>query len=601
MPRAAMSDEDPRVGRLIDDRYRLEARLAAGGMGVVYRAARIGIGKPVAVKFLLEQYARVADLVKRFEREAAAMSRLAHPHLISVIDYGVALGSPYLVMEFETGQLLGDLLTHGALPPARAVGIIRQVLSGVRHAHASGVVHRDIKPDNVMLIAGVERDFVKILDFGLAKILAGDGVDATQLTQTGFALGTPGYMSPEQAQGDKIDLRTDLYAVGVVLYEMVVGHQPFLAKSPQELLRKHMDEKPTPPRKAGAEQASPELEQVILRALEKLPARRWQTAAEFAAALEATPEAQPSDVVVVRTEGEERTDSELALARTMTPLEAAAQRELSRAVTRTAVDPPRGSLLRRISIGVGVGAFIGAALLMWAHERARRRVLARMVQAPPAAALAPPAVHAHAPPAVTPAAAPAQTPAGAGTTDTGEDPAAATRGTEADGEDNGTGEGDEAAPPPEDTPGRALERDHTMPPERIPSVHALARMVAAGKVDQAIPLLYAARELSPHEARVPLLLGHAYFRKVWRTDGLREYRAALTLEPALRDDAVLMHNAVVALEDPTYRPARALLHKHPSRAAVHALREAARSAKNPQLARRAAKLLDSLAPHGHVR
>src|SRR5262245_48479293 len=214
-----MDLQDPKIGTAVDGRYQLEDRLAAGGMGVVYRGIDRQTERPVAVKFLHEAYAGSADLVKRFSREVAAMSRIAHPHLVSIIDSGLSAGVPYLVMDFHQGKPLGDVLERGALVPARAVEIARQILAGVAHAHGNGVVHRDLKPDNILLIPhdGEHGDFVKILDFGLAKM--GQESGATQLTNTGFALGTPGYMAPEQARGSATDERADIYAVGVILYQ----------------------------------------------------------------------------------------------------------------------------------------------------------------------------------------------------------------------------------------------------------------------------------------------------------------------------------------------------------------------------------------------
>ena len=290
---------DPRLGTILDGRYRLDDCLAAGGMGVVYKAERVGIGKIVAIKFLHNAFAERRDLVRRFELEAKTMSRLSHPNIVSVIDHGVAGGSPYLVMEFHVGRSLGDLLCDGPLPPRRAVGLARQILAGIRHAHALGIVHRDLKPDNVLLLSGVgDEDFVKILDFGLAKLIGGE--DSSQkLTTAGFALGTPGYMSPEQAQGNALDQRTDLYSLGVLLFEMVVGRKPFRATSPVVLLRMQIDDPPPKPRQAAPLAGiSAELDRVILKALEKDPASRFRSAAEFAAALDATPEGSRSEVSI---------------------------------------------------------------------------------------------------------------------------------------------------------------------------------------------------------------------------------------------------------------------------------------------------------------
>ncbi|HWE27801.1 MAG TPA: serine/threonine-protein kinase, partial [Polyangia bacterium] len=151
---------DPRIGTLLEGRYRLDQRLAAGGMGVVYKGELVAIGKPVAIKFLHDALAAIPDLVKRFQREATAMSRLAHPHLVSVVDSGLANGVPFLVMDFVSGRSLADVLAGGPLPAARAVGLTRQILAGVKHAHGMGVVHRDLKPDNILVMADVEEDFV---------------------------------------------------------------------------------------------------------------------------------------------------------------------------------------------------------------------------------------------------------------------------------------------------------------------------------------------------------------------------------------------------------------------------------------------------------
>ena len=162
---------DPRIGTLLEGRYRLDTRLAAGGMGVVYKGELVAIGKPVAIKFLHDALAAVPDLVKRFQREATAMSRLAHPHIVSVVDSGLAGGVPFLVMDYVAGRSLAEVLADGPMPAARAAGITKQILAGAKHAHASGVVHRDLKPDNILMLADVEDDFVKILDFGLAKVV----------------------------------------------------------------------------------------------------------------------------------------------------------------------------------------------------------------------------------------------------------------------------------------------------------------------------------------------------------------------------------------------------------------------------------------------
>ena len=234
-----LSPPDPRVGQILQGRYRIMERVAAGAMGVVYRGERVTLARPVAVKFLHPWVAAQQAFRTRFETEARAMSRLSHPNCVSVIDFGLE-GSPYVVMDFIAGSTLRQLLEAGRLAPARAVGIARQLLAGVAHAHAQGIVHRDLKPENLILgdTAGLA-DHVRILDFGLAKLRDGPAMTA------GMAIGTPGYMSPEQtgAPGE-IDGRTDIYAVGILLFEMLAGRKPFVSEKIAEILLMHRD---TPP------------------------------------------------------------------------------------------------------------------------------------------------------------------------------------------------------------------------------------------------------------------------------------------------------------------------------------------------------------------
>lgn len=284
-----MAAPDARLGKVLEDRYRLVERLAAGGMGVVYRAERLGLARQVAIKFLHRSSAFVPGHRARFEREAAAMSRVTHPNLVSIIDFGSSDGVPYLVMDYHPGVSLRQALKEGAMEGRRAVFIARQILAGIGSAHASGVVHRDLKPGNVLLAGSPGEDLVKILDFGVAKLLEGDGGPSDLSAVAGYVLGTPEYMSPEQARCERIDQRTDIYAVGVLLYEMLTGRLPFQAEGDLALLHKHIEETPRALRGLVPE-ISPELEAVTLCALEKQPDRRWQSAAEFSKALAAVPE-----------------------------------------------------------------------------------------------------------------------------------------------------------------------------------------------------------------------------------------------------------------------------------------------------------------------
>jgi hypothetical protein len=281
---------DPLINAVVDRRWQVLDQLGSGGMGVVYRAERVKLGKQVALKFLHQSVAESKAAVQRFEREAKAISRLHHVNCISILDFGVFKKQPYIVMEFVQGRQLSEL-TPETLTPNRAVAFIRQVLLGLSHAHSRGVIHRDLKLSNVMLVemTGTE-EMIKILDFGLARI---SGVDEELSLTAGMIAGTPSYMSPEQAQGKKSDHRSDIYSAGVMLYVLCTGKRPFVAAGTTELLKLQINEAPVPPRRAApAKRISDGLERVILRAMEKKPAARFQTVTEFLAALDDTQEGQ---------------------------------------------------------------------------------------------------------------------------------------------------------------------------------------------------------------------------------------------------------------------------------------------------------------------
>jgi serine/threonine-protein kinase len=278
------------VGTLLDERYQVEALLGAGGMGAVYRARHVHMQKVVALKVLHRETSERAEVVSRFEREAIAAGRIAHPNVAGATDFGrLADGSFYLVLEYVAGKSLGQLLEEERrLPLARALAITEQIVSALQAAHQADIVHRDLKPDNVMLLEPGARntvadtDVVKVLDFGLAKVQQKD-TDATQLTMIGAIYGTPQYMSPEQAGGLEVDGRGDLYAVGLMLYEMLAGTPPFVSDQLMPLLIKHMTEEP-PPLPAEVPRS---VRKIVSKLLEKKPEDRFQTADELLAALRA--------------------------------------------------------------------------------------------------------------------------------------------------------------------------------------------------------------------------------------------------------------------------------------------------------------------------
>jgi tRNA A-37 threonylcarbamoyl transferase component Bud32 len=274
---------DPLIGQTIADRFVVEELIGQGGMGKVYRAQHLGQGRPVVLKLLKPALLEDPTLVGRFEREAEAASRLHHPNLIAVLGFGriAAEGTLYIAMELAPGKDLRALLRdEWPVPEARLCNIVAQVLSALSEVHARNVIHRDLKPENIMVEARPgEGDFVKVLDFGIARILDSD---LPRLTRKDVVCGTPQYMAPEQATGGGLDARSDLYAVGVILYQMSTGHLPFDGQSSMEVLTRQVNEPPVPPRlrQPGAP-ISEAMERMILNALEKDPARRPQTAEQF--------------------------------------------------------------------------------------------------------------------------------------------------------------------------------------------------------------------------------------------------------------------------------------------------------------------------------
>ena len=287
---------DPYIGQVVARKYRVDKLLGEGGMGRVYRANQLVLEKPVVLKLLHPTLQKDARTVARFQREAKAASRLNHPNSIDVLDFGQTDdGALFIAMEFVDGRDLHQVLTEDwPLSEPRVIRIVTQVLSALADAHQAGVIHRDLKPENVMVMArrGGESDVVKVLDFGIAKIIDGSSEEGPSLTRTGFVCGTPEYMSPEQARGAPLDARSDLYSVGVLLYQMVTRQLPFSSDSAMGYATKHLTEDPRPPNVLRPGCSSRELEAVILWALRKEPADRPQTAEAFLESLNLLPAAE---------------------------------------------------------------------------------------------------------------------------------------------------------------------------------------------------------------------------------------------------------------------------------------------------------------------
>ncbi len=368
-PTPAPQPSAPAAGTLTPDaviaeRYRVVSLLGEGGMGAVYRVEHVHMRKAFALKVLHGAASKSPEIVARFEREAVAAASISHPNVVGATDFGkLPDGSFFLVLELVDGRSLRSELEAGALDPIRATKIMRGVVSAVAAAHAKGIVHRDLKPENVMLVQrDGDDDFVKVLDFGIAKIddaTTGRESGVQALTRVGTIMGTPDYMSPEQALGQPVDARSDLYTIGIIFFELLTGACPFRG-SGVTVLRQHiMDAPPAVPPEVLA-RLGPRVSEVIGKLLAKEPAARFQTAAELLYALDETAPRAPTVVVeAVATPSADRT----------TEPEASGPRPLSgRIVSRlTAFSPtslkPYVTGRRLAMVGCGLAAVIVFAVV----------------------------------------------------------------------------------------------------------------------------------------------------------------------------------------------------------------------------------------------
>jgi len=339
------------VGDVVSDRYRIDAVLGEGGMGVVYRAEHLHLRKPFALKVLLPEWSSTPEVVARFEREAVAAGNIQSPHVATATDFGrLPDGSFFLVMEYADGRTLRSVLQEGALEPRRALHVLEGIAAGLGAAHALGFVHRDLKPENVMLVdRDGDPDFAKILDFGIAKVdgPAAGGVASSQplLTQAGAIIGTPDYMSPEQALGQPIDARSDLYSAGVILFEMLSGRCPFAGGALTVLQQHVMGETPELAPEVLA-RVDPRVASMLRQLLAKVPENRPANAADFLVAIRECTQAHTPPAVIVR-------DSLEPVQAMATPVARRVQRSLLvgakvlEDATRQAMADPR-ALLRRV-------------------------------------------------------------------------------------------------------------------------------------------------------------------------------------------------------------------------------------------------------------
>jgi eukaryotic-like serine/threonine-protein kinase len=515
-------------GEILDKRYEIVDRLAEGAMGVVYRGVRLKLDRAVAIKVMHHALPDFGDARKRFEREAQLMARLEHPHCVSIIDYGVHKGKPYVVMQLVSGRDLADVLAEQRrFDPQRAADVICQVLSGLAHAHEQNIIHRDIKPANIMITPkaplGVH---AQILDFGLARMLG-----SSTSTSNGVAVGSPSYMAPEQCRGDELDARVDIYACGVVLFEMLTGRRPFIADEPIALIQKHLEE--PPPRLADVTPGDyGTLEAVVARALAKAPQDRYPSAVAMAEALTAAVTTHAAHDATAR-------------------LGAAATRELPVVGGEPRARRSRlGWLLAIVALGA-TGVFAWPLLeRKLAREDEPVRDAAVIVVTSPIDATLDAAMLG----ATTPDAAVLVDPL--------------------------------PLPPP------PLPPPPPPPPSAADAIVAKAKQLAAdGKVSAALDQLRLARQLYPESAQLPLLAGKLAMSQLYLSEGIMSFRAAIKLDPAVRADPELVHAAIRAFTaTASVEPELARFVTELGAAAWPELDEVAKSHPIPAIRARAARL-----------
>ncbi|HEX2691943.1 MAG TPA: protein kinase, partial [Kofleriaceae bacterium] len=571
---------DPRIGGLVDERYKVLEAMASGSMGIVYKAERVPVGKLVAIKFLHAPFANDAEFLARFERETRVMSKLAHPNCVSVVDFGVWDGAPYLVMEYVSGTTLRALMDNGPLPVKRALALVRQIAAGLAHAHAQGVVHRDVKPANIMISEEIGTgDHVRILDFGLARLRGAVGRDATQ---TNVVVGTPNYMAPEQTVGGGlIDARTDIYAVGVVLFEMVCGERPFQADDTLALLGMHRAA-PIPQlvdRMDRDTQLPPGLQDIVEKAMAKSPGDRFQSAIELAEAID-----QVGGALLVGANGN---TGEIAVRRSPEAMKsvATAPTVLDPSDAAEVIAPPvqRRATSRRSFRGALVSLAIllgGAGAAVWWFQL-RSPGTKAVVDAPASpgtlitggsagtsAGSPSPAASEKAP---APGAGPREdggpgheptgdarvvaVPADSGTERTERSDGAAEVGAGADIEmdpktaddpapasTKPSNEADEAANAPASA--EEVEKHAPATPVLATTLPGAVQLIKDGKPDLALASLRALWKKTPNSAYIPFLLGNLYFDQRWWTVALDHYTAAIKKNADYRANPTLNRNVI---------------------------------------------------------
>jgi eukaryotic-like serine/threonine-protein kinase len=632
------SEATERIGSLVDGRYKITEVMAAGSMGAVFKAERVPVGKLVAVKFLHASYANDSEFQARFDRETRVMSKLNHPNCVSVVDFGVWQNEPYLVMDYVDGVTLRSVMDNGPIEPNKALSIARQILSGLAHAHKQEVFHRDVKPANIMISEEIGHgQRIRILDFGLARLQGNVGRDATQIN---MVVGTPNYMAPEQTvPGGVVDGRADLYAVGVVIYEMITGQRPFQAEDTLQLLGMHRAApipRVTDNAPKGVELPKG-LQELIDRAMAKSPEQRFQTAIEFAEAVDEVLQGKLDPTMqevtlekiepgVARGEVRKKLNTS-ALAATMPSIDGSGvEREASMLRKHSKFPTALFFLLLLIGGGAALAGYImkGPAkrgAKAGAHDAGIVVIKADAGRAAIATSNTPPTT-------THDAAVVAQAPTDAGATmaQVVGDAALAANPPQPPPrfDDAGLpiiGEPDEPDvdevqidpekaddPDPEAAAGKNVPQDEEdnapkteeevekrepapPPPQLAKTIHGAVLQIKAGKKQLALASLRALWKKNQNSAYVPFLLGNLYFDRMWWSVALDHYRAAIKKNSGYRRNTVLNRNVIRMLASTkTRQRATNFLRGIIGRFAGPHLRWAAKNDPNPVVRKQASIL-----------
>jgi eukaryotic-like serine/threonine-protein kinase len=600
------------LGRLVDNRYKILEAMASGSMGAVFKAERVPVGKLVAVKFLHSGFANDSEFLSRFERETRVMSKLAHPNCVSVVDFGVWEGAPYLVMEYVAGKTLRAMIDdEGGIAPYRALTITKQIAAGLAHAHAQGITHRDVKPANIMITEEIGTgEHVRILDFGLARLRGAVGRDATQ---TNVVVGTPNYMAPEQTVGGStIDARTDVYAVGVVLFEMICGVRPFQAEDTLALLGMHRAA-PIPKIADRVDRTitlPPGLQDLIDTAMAKAPEDRFQSAVELAEAIDAitTPHRSPPPGGIVISPSARQKSGAVSMAPTMLDV------DKKNSATRIDRRPSRFPIVLVLLVLAG-----GAAAAWYVNTRKSEKT------DPHADAPTNPSgdprvnVGATIPDAAEVADAAQAVAALDAATFTVTDPADAAELVVTNPIDLNEPEPEPevaANPAPED-PNKPeiddeaedapksdqeveahvvkVEKQAPVKPQLATTIKGAVRLIESNQDELAIASLREIWKKAPKSAYIPFLLGNLYFDKRWWSVSMDHYKIAIAKNAGYKKNATLVRNVIRTLGSvKTNRRAQVFLKSTIGRPALPYLRTVAAHEKNPHIKKWAAYMAKNI-------